>query len=103
MDTIRSEIFSISSVHKPGTDLKTSSKSRDLYVHLHLLVLHGNAQSYYHGPPGHFLFQGGTLMEDRDVSNQSRMAGTDDHKWLVLVGGIWTQRLGRDRKTTLEN
>lgn len=30
-------------------------------------------------------------------------AGTDDHKWLVLVGGIWTQRLGRDRKTTLEN
>lgn len=34
---------------------------------------------------------------------RAKWAGTNDHKWLVLVGGIWTQRLGRDRKTTLEN
>lgn len=27
----------------------------------------------------------------------------DNHKWLVLVERIWMQRLGRDRKTTLEN
>lgn len=62
-------------MHKPGTEVqKTSSKkTKEIYMYTTVCLLcMGTLNHITVGHGGNF-FHDGKLMEDRDVSNQSRM------------------------------